>query len=419
MALIVQKYGGTSVADTARIKAIAQRVVKRKKSGDDLVVVLSARAGDTDRLIELAREVSPRPDPRELDVLMATGEQITIALFCMAVKDLGCDAISFTGYQAGILTDDHYGEARISFINTDAIFKQLRLGRIVVVAGFQGYDTEGNITTLGRGGSDTTAVALAAALKADLCEIYTDVDGVYTTDPNICSKARKLNKISYEEMLEMASLGAKVLHARSVEFGMKYNVPIYVCSSFVDVPGTLVTQEDESMERYVVSGITYTRNVARVTITDVPDVPGMAARIFTPLAQNDINVDMIIQGSSGVPGKANISFTVSRDNYVETMKLVEGVAREIGAGEVHGDDNISKISIVGVGMKSHSGVAGKMFNALARENINIMMISTSEIKISCVIDEKYTELAVRVLHDEFELHKDPNGSFSIKEETFN
>ncbi len=418
MALIVQKYGGSSVADAARIKAIAQRVVKKKRAGNDLVVVLSARAGDTDKLIELAKEISNHPDPRELDVLMATGEQITIALFCMAVKDLGCDAISFTGYQAGILTDDHYGEARISSINTKAILEQLEKGRIVAVAGFQGYDTGGNITTLGRGGSDTTAVALAAALGADICEIYTDVEGVYTTDPEICSRARKLNRISYEEMLEMASLGAKVLHARSVEFGMKYNVPIYVCSSFTNAPGTLVTQEDESMERYVVSGITFTRNVARVTITDVPDIPGMAAKIFTPLAKDDINVDMIIQGSSGVPGRANISFTVSKDNYDKTISLVRNIAREIGAGEVHGDDHISKVSIIGVGMKSHSGVAGKMFNALARENINIMMISTSEIKISCVIDEKYTELAVRVLHDEFELHKDPNGSFSIKEEKF-
>ncbi len=418
MALIVQKYGGTSVADASRIKAIARRVVKKKRAGNDLVVVLSARAGDTDRLIELAKEISNHPDPRELDVLMATGEQITIALFCMAVKDLGCDAISFTGYQAGILTDDHYGEARINSINTKAILEQLKKGRIVAVAGFQGYDTGGNITTLGRGGSDTTAVALAAALGADICEIYTDVDGVYTTDPGVCSRARKLNKISYEEMLEMASLGAKVLHARSVEFGMKYNVPIYVCSSFTDAPGTLVTQEDESMERYVVSGITFTRNVARVTITDVPDVPGMAARIFTPLAEDDINVDMIIQGSSGVPGRANISFTVSKGNYDKTISLVRNIAREIGAGEVHGDDHISKVSIIGVGMKSHSGVAGKMFNALARENINIMMISTSEIKISCVIDEKYTELAVRVLHDEFELHRDPNGSFSVKEEKF-
>jgi len=418
MARVVQKYGGTSVANVERIKAVASRVVKRKQAGDDVVVVLSARAGDTDRLIELAKEVSPSPDPRELDMLLATGEQITVALFCMAVKDMGYDAISLTGYQAGIMTDDHFGEARISSINTETIMEHLRDGKIVAVAGFQGYDASGNITTLGRGGSDTTAVALAAALGAEICEIYTDVDGVYTTDPNICSKARKLKRISYEEMLEMASLGAKVLHARAVEFGMKYNVPILVCSSFVDTPGTLVTQEDPTMEKFIVSGITYTKNVARITITDVPDVPGMAARIFEPFAKEDINVDMIIQGSSGVPGRANISFTVSKNNYKKAVSLVEDVSRKIGAGEVLGDDGISKVSIVGVGMKSHSGVAEKMFAALARENINIMMISTSEIKISCVIDEKYTELAVRVLHDAFELHKDPNGAFFEKEEKF-
>ena len=407
MALVVQKYGGTSVADPDRIRAVAKRVTERKKSGDDLVVVLSARAGDTDHLIQLAHQISEHPDPRELDVLLATGEQITIALFSMAVKDLGFDCVSMTGYQAGIVTDDHYGGARISWIEPLPIREQLRKGKIVAVAGFQGYDDEGNITTLGRGGSDTTAVALAAALKADICEIYTDVDGVYTTDPRIYPKARKLRKISYEEMLEMASMGAKVLHPRSVEFGMKYGVPILVCSSFKDAPGTLVTKEDSDMEKVVVSGITSTRNEARVTITDVPDVPGMAARIFQPLAEVGINVDMIIQGSAATTGKANISFTVSKQDYERTLEITNRVAKDIEAGQVHGDPNIAKVSIIGVGMRSHSGVASKMFEALSREHINLMMISTSEIKISCVIEDKYTELAVRVLHDAFELDKDP------------
>lgn len=416
MALVVQKYGGTSVADVERIRSVARRVVERKKAGNDMVVVLSARAGDTDRLIALAHEMSPHPDPRELDVLLATGEQVTIALFSMAVKDMGLEAVSMTGYQAGIITDHHYGHARISWIETLPITEKLKEGKIVVVAGFQGYDDEGNITTLGRGGSDTTAVALAAALKADACEIYTDVEGVYTTDPNVYSKARKLRRISYEEMLEMASMGAKVLHIRSVEFGMKYNVPIWVRSSFTDDPGTLVTQEDADMEKVVVSGITYSKKEARVTVTDVPDVPGMAFRLFDPIAQNGINVDMIIQGSSAVPGRANISFTVPKADYEKTMALAENLAKDIGAGQVHGNPNIAKVSVIGVGMRSHTGVASVMFQALAKENINIHMISTSEIKISCVIDEKYTELAVRVLHDAFELHKDPHNGIKIQEE---
>jgi len=417
MALVVQKYGGTSVATVERIRSVAHRVIDRKKQGDDLVVVLSARAGDTDSLVKLAREMSPRPDPRELDVLLATGEQITIALFSMAVKDLGYEAISMTGYQAGIITDHTHGGARINWIETLPIMEKLREGKIVVVAGFQGYDDEGNITTLGRGGSDTTAVALAAALKADVCEIYTDVEGVFTTDPNVYSKARKLKKISYEEMLEMASMGAKVLHLRSVEFGMKYNVPILVGSSFTDAPGTLVAREEPEMERVVVSGITYNKNEARITVTDVPDVPGMAYRLFKPIADHGINVDMIIQGQGAVPGRANISFTVPKPDYEETIRLTETIAREIGAGPVHGNPHIAKISIIGVGMRSHTGVAGRMFETLARENINIMMISTSEIKISCVIDEKYTELAIRVLHDAFELHKDPEGHMAVKEES--
>jgi aspartate kinase len=412
---VVQKYGGTSIADVERIRSVARRVVARKKVGDSLLVVLSARAGETDRLIALAREMSSNPDPRELDVLLSTGEQITVALFSMAVKDLGLEAVSMTGYQAGIITDCHYGEARISWIETQPIKDRLQEGKIVVVAGFQGYDDEGNITTLGRGGSDTTAVALAAALEADLCEICTDVEGVFTTDPNIYNKARKLEKISYEEMLEMASMGAKVLHLRSVEFGMKYNVPILVCSSFTDATGTLVTKEDEEMERVVVSGITYNRNEARITLTNVPDVPGMAAKLFRPISEAGINVDLIVQGSGSIPGRANLSFTVPKPHYEQTMRIAEEVAKGIDAG-VHSNPNIAKISIIGVGMRTHSGVASKMFETLARENINLKMISTSEIKISCVIDERYTELAVRVLHDAFHLDKEPGARIKIQEE---
>jgi aspartate kinase len=416
MALIVQKYGGTSVADTERIRSVAKRVLDQKRAGHDLVVVLSARAGDTDSLLKLGHQMSPNPDPRELDVLLATGEQITVALFSMAVKDLGYQAVSMTGYQAGIITDHAYGRARINWIETLPIRERLAEGKIVVVAGFQGYDDEGNITTLGRGGSDTTAVALAAALKADVCEIYTDVEGVYTTDPNVHSKARKLKKISYEEMLEMASMGAKVLHIRSVEFGMKYNVPILVRSSFTDAPGTLVTKEDEDMEKVLVSGITYSKHDARITIPDVPDVPGMVASIFSPIADSKINVDMIVQGRGSVLGKANVSFTVPRGDYQKAVEVSEKVAAKIGAGKVHSNPQMAKISVIGVGMRSHSGVAKLMFETMARENINLKMISTSEIKISVVIDEKYTELAVRVLHDAFQLDKEPNGFITIAEE---
>ena len=415
MALVVQKYGGTSVADAERIRAVARRVAARREAGDNLIVVLSARAGDTDRLLSLAREMSPNPDPRELDVLLSTGEQITVALFCMAVKGLGLEAVSMTGYQAGIITDCHYGDARISWIETLPIMEKINEGKIVVVAGFQGYDDGGNITTLGRGGSDTTAVALAAALGAKRCEIYTDVEGVFTTDPNIYSKARKLDKISYEEMIEMASMGAKVLHIRSVEFGMKYNVPILVCSSFTDATGTLVTEEDEEMEKVMVSGITYNKNEARITLTNVPDVPGMALRLFRPISEAGINVDLIVQGSGSIPGRANLSFTVPKPNYQETMKIAERVAKEMDAG-VHSNPDIAKISVIGVGMRTHIGVASKMFEILARENVNLKMISTSEIKISCVIDEKYTELAVRVLHDAFELDKEPGDRITIREE---
>ena len=417
MALIVQKYGGTSVANAERIRAVAHRVTERARSGDKLVVVLSARAGETDGLIKLAREISPKPDARELDVLLATGEQITIALFCMAVKEMGFEAVSMTGYQAGIITDRNYGQARINWIETLPIMDKLHDGKIVVVAGFQGYDDEGNITTLGRGGSDTTAVALAAALSADMCEIYTDVEGVFTADPNVYSKARKLEKISYEEMLEMASMGAKVLHLRSVEFGMKYHVPIMVLSSFTDAPGTLVTKEDEEMEQVVVSGITYNRNEARITITNVPDVPGMAAKLFRPISDAKINVDLIVQGSGSIPGRADMSFTVPKPDYDKAIRMTERMAEELGAGKVHSNPNIAKISVIGLGMRSHSGVACKIFETLSNQNINIKMISTSEIKVSCVIDEKYTELAVRVLHDAFELEKAPPlGTVKIKEE---
>ncbi|MCE5334569.1 MAG: aspartate kinase [Desulfobacteraceae bacterium] len=419
MALVVQKYGGTSVANAERINAVADRVLRRQKQGDQVVVVLSARAGETDRLIKLGNEMTSCPDAREMDVLLATGEQTTIALFCIAVKARGFDAVSMTGYQAGIMTDGRFGAARIHWIQTQPIMDKLSEGKIVVVAGFQGYDDDGNITTLGRGGSDTTAVALAAALGADVCEIYTDVEGVFTTDPNICSKARKLERISYEEMLEMASMGAKVLHIRSVEFGMKYNVPIMVLSSFTDAPGTLVTREDDTMEKVVVSGITYNKTEGRITITNVPDQPGVAAKVFDPISGAGINVDLIVQGASGVPGTANMSFTVPKAAHAKTIDILKQVAQGFGnSSQVLGDTDIAKISIIGLGMRNHSGVATKMFSTLAQNNINIKMIATSEIKISCIIDEKYTELAVRVLHDAFELDKEfqAPGNIQIREE---
>ena len=378
-----------------------------------MVVVLSARAGETDRLLKLGSEITDHPDPREMDVLLATGEQTTIALFCMAIKAMGSEAVSMTGYQAGIMTDGQFGQARISWIQTQPIIEKLQEDKIVVVAGFQGFDDDGNITTLGRGGSDTSAVALAAALHASVCEIYTDVEGVFTADPNICSKARKLEKISYEEMLELASMGAKVLHLRSVEFGIKYDVPIMVLSSFTDAPGTLVTREDETMEKVVVSGITYNKNEGRVTIANVPDQPGVAAKVFRPLSAEKIIIDLIVQGASSVPGKANISFTVPQTAYDQTIGILESIAHEFGDCQVMGDPGIAKISIIGLGMRSHSGVATKMFETLSRENINIKMIATSEIKISCIIDEKYTELAVRVLHDAFELDKKLQGGGDI------
>ncbi|MBW1730955.1 MAG: aspartate kinase [Deltaproteobacteria bacterium] len=409
MALIVQKYGGTSVADIEKIKAVARRVIGTYRQGNQMVVVLSAMAGQTDRLIQLAHELCKEPDPRELDVLMATGEQVSVALFAMAVKSMGYDARSLLGFQVVIHTDALYGKARIHGVDTARVQQELDKGRIVAVAGFQGLDENGNITTLGRGGSDTTAVALAAALKADVCEIFTDVDGVYTTDPNICPKAKKLESISYEEMLEMASLGAKVLEIRSVELASKYHVPIHVRSTFTNEKGTMVMAETKDMEKIVVSGVTYNKNDARITIKGVPDRPGIASQIFQPVLEAGIIVDMIIQNPSE-NDRTDLTFTVPKPDFHRTMKLVRDVAEQIGAERVMGDENIAKVSIVGLGMRSHAGVAQKMFDALAKENINIIMISTSEIKISCIIEEKYTELAVRTLHTSFGLDSDPKPS---------
>jgi len=405
MALVVQKYGGTSVGDIQRIKNVAQRVIRTKNEGNQVVVVVSAMAGETDKLIRMAQEVTPTPDERELDVLISTGEQVSVALLAIALKSMGCDAKSYLGFQIKIATDSAFGKARITGIESEKIFEDLKEGRVVVVAGFQGVDEEGNITTLGRGGSDTTAVAVAAALKADICEIYTDVDGIYTTDPNIYLKARKLSKISYDEMLEMASLGAKVLQIRSVEFAKKYNVPIHVRSSFNENPGTIVCKEEEEMEKVVVSGVTYNKNEAKIEVMRVPDIPGIAAKLFKPIAEANIVVDMIIQTSSTDKGYADVAFTVPKPDFPKALQIVKETIKEIGGKEVLSDENIAKVSIVGVGMRSHSNVASQMFSALAKEGINIQMISTSEIKISCVIDSKYTELAVRALHDAFELDK--------------
>jgi aspartate kinase len=402
MALIVQKYGGTSVADTDRIRSVAQRVIKTHSAGNDVVVVLSAMAGVTNRLIQLAHQITDDPNTRELDVLLATGEQTTVSLFCIMLESMGCSAVSLLGYQASIITNTAFGRARIAEINADRIQDLLSQKKIVTVAGFQGRDQQGNITTLGRGGSDTSAVAIAAALKADMCEIYTDVDGVYTTDPNICEKARKLKKVSYDEMLEMASLGAKVLQIRAVEFAKKFHVPVHVRSSFKEEEGTMVVEEAEDMERLVVSGVTYTKDEARITLTNVPDQPGVASRIFTSVAEAGIVVDMIIQNTRK-SGLTDLTFTVPKADYQKAMSIQKEVAESIGAEEVLGDEHIAKVSVIGVGMRSHSGVAAQTFAALAKENINIMMISTSEIKISCIIEEKHTELAVQVLHRAFGL----------------
>ena len=402
--LIVQKYGGTSVGNPERIRNVARRVCRAKEEGHDVVVVLSAMSGETDKLINLAGQVSDNPDPREMDMLVSTGERVTIALLAMAIQSLGHKAQSFTGRQAGIISDSVHTRARIEKITGERLRQAIREGKIAVVAGFQGITEQDDVSTLGRGGSDLTAVAVAAALKADFCDIYTDVDGVYTTDPNMVPQARKLDKISYDEMLEMASLGAKVLQTRSVEFAKKYDVPVRVFSSFNDNPGTLVTREDSDMEKVVVSGVAYDKNQVKVTVTGVPDKPGVAARIFNEISNNSIIVDMIIQ-NIGEGGLTDMSFTVPRTDAKKILELMKKVVAEIGAKGVSIKEDIAKVSIIGVGMRSHSGVAAKMFSAMAKEGINIMMISTSEIKISIVIDAKYTELAVRALHETFEMDK--------------
>jgi aspartate kinase len=402
MALIVQKFGGTSVGSIERIGAIAARVAARHKQGQQLVVVVSAMSGETDRLIALAKQAAERPNPRELDVLLATGEQVSIALTCMALENYGCPARSYTGAQVHILTDSAHTKARILAIDSQRVCTDLANGTVVVVAGFQGVDEHGNITTLGRGGSDTTAVALAAALKADECQIYTDVDGVYTTDPRIVPEARRLDRVTYEEMLEMASLGAKVLQIRSVEFASKYNVPVRVLSSFAEGKGTLICAEDETMEQPLISGVTANRDEAKLTMLGVPDKPGIAARILGPIAQANIEVDMIVQ-NVGADGTTDFTFTVHRNDYECAREILGKMTSEMRARGVEGDSKIAKISIVGVGMRSHAGIASTMFAALANEGINIRMISTSEIKISVVIEEKYLELGVRTLHSAFGL----------------
>jgi len=402
MGLIVQKFGGTSVANVEKIKNVAQKVIREKKSGHEVVVVLSAMAGETNRLIDLANSAAEVPDEREYDSLISTGEQVTISLLSIVLNAMGYPARSFLGFQVPIVTDNSYQKARISKVGTDIIGKELKEGKVVIVAGFQGIDEDNNITTLGRGGSDTSAVALAAALNATRCDIYTDVDGVYMADPALCPKARRLEKISYEEMLEMAMTGAKVLQPRSVEMAQKYNVPVYVRSSFSDKGGTLVTKEDKQMEKEVLSGITYDRDQAKITVIHIPDKPGVAAELFTPLSEHNISVDMIIQNISA-QGHTDLTFTVAKKDAKQAYKIVEAAAKEIGAKKVEVNDDVAKVSIIGVGMVSHSGVAAKMFKALADEGINIMMISTSEIKISCVIQRKYTELAVTALHEAFQL----------------
>ncbi|MFT3835607.1 MAG: aspartate kinase [Myxococcaceae bacterium] len=404
MALIVQKYGGTSVGDTERIKNVAARALKAQKAGNDVVVVVSAMSGETNRLLKLVSQISERPSEREQDQIVATGEQVSIGLVAIAIHEQKGQATSFLGSQCRIVTDSTFSKARIKSIDADAIFSVLKKGHIAVIAGFQGVDEKGNVTTLGRGGSDTTAVAIAAALKADACEIYTDVDGVYTTDPNICPAAKKLDKISYEEMLELASLGAKVLQIRSVEFAMKYKVPLWVKTSFGNDPGTLIGEEDASMEDVLVAGVAHDKNEAKITIHDVPDSPGVAAKIFGALDEKAIVVDLIVQNAS-VKAKTDLTFTVTKADLAKARDVVTKVAKAIKAGKVETDEKIAKVSIVGVGMRNHSGVAAKMFSVLAKEGINVQMISTSEIRVSCVVEEKYTELAVRALHTAFGLDR--------------
>ena len=403
MALIVQKYGGTSVGNPERIGKVADKVVSWREKGNDVVVVVSAMSGETDRLLKLASDITTTPAPRELDVLLATGEQTTIALLSMALENRGCHARSYTGSQVHIRTDSAYNKARIRDIEDKRIHADLAEGRVVVVAGFQGVDKEGNITTLGRGGSDTTAVALAAALKADECQIYTDVDGVYTTDPRVVPEARRLERITFEEMLEMASLGSRVLQIRAVSFAGRYNVPLRVLSSFEEGDGTLITYEDENMEQALISGIAFNRDEAKLTILGVPDEPGVAHQLLGPIAAANIEVDMIIQNVAPDGATTDFTFTVHRNDYQKALSILEQTAATLGAKEVTGDDRIVKISLVGVGMRSHAGIASTMFEALAKEGVNIRMISTSEIKVSVVVDEKYLELGVRTLHDTFQL----------------
>jgi len=404
MALIVQKFGGTSVGTVEKIENVAERLIAAKKAGHDVVVAVSAMSGETNRLVGMANQISKKPDPREYDVLVSTGEQVTIALLSMALKERGCDARSYTGSQVHILTDSAHTKARILDIEESRIRKDLDKGRVVIVAGFQGKDEHGNITTLGRGGSDTTAVALAAALKADECQIYTDVDGVYTTDPRVVPDARRLEKITFEEMLEMASLGSKVLQIRSVEFAGKYNVKLRVLSSFKEGPGTLITFEEDNMEQAAISGIAFNRDEAKLTILGVPDEPGVAHNILGAIGEANIEVDMIIQNVGG-DGTTDFTFTVHRNDYDSAFEILNKTSEKLGAKEVNGDNAIVKISLVGVGMRSHAGIASQMFKALADEGINIRMISTSEIKISVVVDEKYLELGVRALHAAFGLEK--------------
>jgi aspartate kinase len=403
MALIVQKYGGTSVGTPERIQAVADKVIQYRNQGHKVVVVVSAMSGETDRLLGLASSVSDRPVPRELDVLLATGEQATIALLSMALQARDCPARSYTGHQVHILTDGAYNKARIQEIDGKRVMSDLDAGRVVVVAGFQGVDAQGDITTLGRGGSDTTAVALAAALKADECQIFTDVDGVYTTDPRVVPTARRLDRITFEEMLEMASLGSKVLQIRAVEFAGKYNVPLRVLSSFEEGEGTLITYEDEGMEQALISGIAFNRDEAKLTALGVPDQPGVAHLLLGPVAEANIEVDMIVQNVAPDGNTTDFTFTVHRNDYRRALEILQKVAGEMGAREVVGDEKIVKISLVGVGMRSHAGIASTMFKALAAEGINIRMISTSEIKVSVVVDEKYLELGVRALHEAFHL----------------
>ena len=406
MSLIVQKYGGTSVGTVERLQTVAQRVAREHRAGHQLVVVLSAMSGETDRLLGLARAIQNPPSARELDVVLATGEQVTIGLLAMALEAEGVPAVSYTGAQVSILSDSAFNKARILAIDADKVRADLARGRVVVVAGFQGIDAHGNITTLGRGGSDTTGVAMAAALQADECQIYTDVDGVYTTDPRIVPEARRLERITYEEMLEMASLGAKVLQSRSVEFASKYKVTLRVLSSFKDGPGTLITTEDNIMEAALISGVTLNRDEAKLTVLGVPDRPGIASSILGPIADANIEVDMIVQNVSA-DGSADFTFTVHRNDYDKALAIVQSCAATLAARAVLGDRKIVKVSVVGVDMRSHAGIASRAFRALASEGINIQMISTSEIKISVVLEDKYAELAVRVLHTEFKLAEGP------------